>query len=115
MGTWEVCTDVNFGNVCRTIDASSGNLGLIRMNDNISSLRRISGGGRGSGGNRGGGRDNDDNSGRRDRDDDRNTGRNRGDQNDQGRGRGNQNLLGGPTADETSLPPGIRAVRRQQR
>ena len=42
-GRWEVCTDSNFRGQCKIIDASQNSLGPVRLNDNISSIRRVGG------------------------------------------------------------------------
>lgn len=42
-GRWEVCSDSNFRGRCEIIDASTGRLNNLRLNDNISSLRPVPG------------------------------------------------------------------------
>lgn len=38
-GRWELCTDPDFRGRCEIFDASAGNLGYYRLNDNITSIR----------------------------------------------------------------------------
>lgn len=57
-GRWEVCEHANFRGRCEVIDASTGRLNNLRLNDNISSIRPlddISSGDRSGRGHRGGG------------------------------------------------------------
>lgn len=57
-GRWEVCTDGQFSGRCEIIDASISKLNGLRLNDNISSVRRLGwhrGGGHYGGGTHGGG------------------------------------------------------------
>ena len=42
-GTWQVCEHANYRGRCEILTAGAGDLGPIRMNDNISSIRRYSG------------------------------------------------------------------------
>ena len=42
-GRWEVCTDSDFRGKCRVVDASVSKLGYLRLNDNISSVRKLTG------------------------------------------------------------------------
>lgn len=42
-GTWEICTDSNFGGRCQIFHASQSSLTGLRFNDNISSIRRVDG------------------------------------------------------------------------
>jgi hypothetical protein len=42
-GTWQVCEHANYRGRCAILTAGAGDLGPIRMNDNISSVRRYSG------------------------------------------------------------------------
>jgi hypothetical protein len=42
-GTWQVCEHANYRGRCAILTAGTGDLGPIRMNDNISSIRRYSG------------------------------------------------------------------------
>ncbi|KCZ55831.1 hypothetical protein HY29_10735 [Hyphomonas beringensis] len=42
-GTWQVCEHANFRGRCEIISGGEGELKPIRMNDNISSIRRFSG------------------------------------------------------------------------
>ena len=53
-GTWEACTDGNFGGRCQTFTGDVGDLARVGFNDQISSLRPVRGGG-GDGGGWGGG------------------------------------------------------------
>ncbi|WP_321487934.1 beta/gamma crystallin-related protein [uncultured Hyphomonas sp.] len=39
-GTWQVCEHANYRGRCEILTAGAGDLGQIRMNDNISSVRR---------------------------------------------------------------------------
>ncbi|MEZ5999920.1 beta/gamma crystallin-related protein [Hyphomonas sp.] len=43
-GTWQVCEHANYRGRCAILTAGAGDLGPIRMNDNISSIRRYQGG-----------------------------------------------------------------------
>ncbi|HPF24474.1 MAG TPA: beta/gamma crystallin-related protein [Hyphomonas sp.] len=45
-GTWLVCEDANYRGRCEVLTAGAGNLKPIRMNDNITSIRRYDGRGR---------------------------------------------------------------------
>lgn len=40
-GTWEICSDGNYRGRCETISSDMPRLNGIRMNDNISSIRRV--------------------------------------------------------------------------
>lgn len=40
-GTWQLCSDANFRGRCQVVDASQGSLKDFRLNDNVSSIRRI--------------------------------------------------------------------------
>ena len=42
-GKWEVCEHANFKGRCEIIDASTGKLNGLRLNDNISSIRPVNG------------------------------------------------------------------------
>jgi hypothetical protein len=42
-GTWQVCEHANYRGRCEILTAGAGDLREIRMNDNISSIRRFSG------------------------------------------------------------------------
>ena len=46
-GRWEVCVDGDFRGTCRILDASTPQLSNLRLNDNISSVRRLDGAGYG--------------------------------------------------------------------
>jgi hypothetical protein len=117
-GKWEVCEHANFQGRCEIIDASTGKLNGIRMNDNISSIRPVDGDrsrgeDRGDRGRRGGddghrGRD-----GRREQPRSGDGQRDRGQrgQGTPGTGRNTDTLAGGPGT-VASLPDTTRANRQ---
>jgi len=41
-GFWELCNGTSFRDTCETVDFSMSDLGAVRLNDNISSLRPVS-------------------------------------------------------------------------
>ena len=118
-GKWEVCEHANYKGRCEIIDASTGKLNGLRLNDNISSIRPVGGDrdNRGDGGHRGQRGDNDhrggNDSARRDRGDRGDRGgrgdqprADRGERGDRGQ-RGPGRSGGGRAADTLAGAPGV--------
>lgn len=112
-GKWEVCEHANFKGRCEIIDASTGKLNGIRLNDNISSIRPVGGDrdNRGDGRDRGHRGDNDHRGGNdsagRDRDGRGDQPRaDRGERGDRGQG-GPGRPGGGRASDTLAGAPGV--------
>jgi hypothetical protein len=112
-GKWEVCEHANFKGRCEIIDASTGRLNGLRLNDNISSIRPVDG-------NRDRDRDLGDRGRRGDngRQDGPRAGNDRRDRGGRGQGDGRQgrngDVLAGEPAAMTSVPVAPRATGQRR-